>query len=155
MLKTNTVDTIALLSICISFWNALYKDKDKKVSKMTAIATCALYLNNEEHPGFGVKFIPDEMKLPIARQILKNFNNENWLLSVNITKLPEWKRIENLSTLHANYNVPKIDPDNFIQIYEVSLSIHALKKGIMAASNPRRAEVYSMKADELRDYEHY
>ncbi len=25
MLKTNTVNTIALLSICISFWNALYK----------------------------------------------------------------------------------------------------------------------------------
>ena len=24
MLKTNTVNTIALLSICISFWNALY-----------------------------------------------------------------------------------------------------------------------------------
>ncbi len=30
MLKTNTVDTIALLSICISFWNALYIPWDFK-----------------------------------------------------------------------------------------------------------------------------
>ncbi len=30
MLKTNTVNTIALLTICISFWNALYFDKTEE-----------------------------------------------------------------------------------------------------------------------------
>ncbi len=34
MLKTNTVDTIALLSICISFWNALYNDSLEITKKL-------------------------------------------------------------------------------------------------------------------------
>ena len=31
--KTNTVNTIALISICISFWNALYIDGEKKLGR--------------------------------------------------------------------------------------------------------------------------
>ncbi len=44
MLKTNTVDTIALLSICISFWNALYSINILYVS-LSVRQKCVKYEN--------------------------------------------------------------------------------------------------------------
>ena len=97
----------------------------------------------------------EDQKEEKARQILQNFNSENWLIHVNVTKLPGWKQVDSYKTLRSKYLFPQLNEENFSQIYELTSSIHALKKGLKVAGNMRRQEVDKMEPDEIKTFEEY
>ncbi len=97
----------------------------------------------------------EDQKEEKARKILKNFNNENWLLHVNVTKLPGWKKVDSHKTLRSKYLFPQLNQENFSQIYELTSSVHALKKGLKVAGNMRRQEVDKMEPDEIKTFDEY
>ncbi len=66
-----------------------------------------------------------------------------------------WKKVEHYKVLQEKYLFPKLTEDTFQQIYEVTSSVHALKKGLKVASNLRRKEVDRMDPDEIATFEEY
>ena len=133
----------------------LYEDETKNVSKLTAVATSVFSMNNVEHPGFPVRFIPEDQKAIKAQQILDNFNKENWLLHVDVTKLNGWKNIDTYENFHEKFNFPKVKPSTFHQLYELTASIHSLKKGLGVASHHRRLEVDDMDKESIETFKKY
>ena len=142
----------------ISSWKtrflSLYEGEEDSVSKYTALTTIIFSLFNAEHGGFPVNFIPGDMKVWKAQQLLKNFTVENFLLHVDVTKLGGWKRIKTEAELDET-DIPGVTPDTFNQLLELTSSVHSLTKAISVKSNLRRQEVDEMDDEEVRDFEHY
>ena len=108
---------------------------DSNLSKVTALTAVCCGLYNQEHPGFPVQFLKEEQKVWKAKQILQNFNTENFLQHVDVTKMKGWKEIPNDSQF-KKYNVPYLKPEKFDQIIEVTGSIHALRRGLCVSIFP-------------------
>lgn len=139
----------------LTWLEPLYKDPKKTVSKYTALITAIFSLYNKEHPGFPVNFLREDQKVPKANQILHNFNNENFLLHVDLPKLPGWKKIESRAEFERDYPFPKVRPEDFHQLLELTSSVHSLTKAISVGSHLRRAEVDRMDKEEIDDFEEY
>lgn len=140
--------------IPLSFLDDLYEGEEDSVSKYTALTTIIFSLFNAEHGGFPVNFIPEDMKVWKAQQLLKNFTVENFLLHVDVTKLGGWKRIKTEAELDET-DIPGVTPDTFNQLLELTSSVHSLTKAISVKSNLRRQEVDEMDDEEVRDFEQY
>ena len=121
------------------------------VSKYSALSAVCCSLLNLEHPGFPVVFLKENQKIPKARQMLSNFNVENFLQHINLDF--NWTEVR-ADDLSYRVDFPTLNPQNFDQIFEVTSSIHALVKGQGTGSNIRRREVLASHPDsitELRD----
>ena len=81
---------------------------DYKVSKYSALAAIIASNYNIEHGGFPVKFLKEEQKVPKAIQILKNFNNENFLKHIDVEgPTSAWREIA-VDDFHDRFNFPNI-----------------------------------------------
>ena len=96
------------------------------VSKYDTIAAVCCSLLNTEHPGFPINFLKEHQKIPKARQLLQNFNTENWLQHIKLEF--NWREVR-AEDIYDIIDVPILTPQNFEQIFEVTSSIHALVKG--------------------------
>ena len=123
---------------------------DSSVSKYTAIAAVGCSLLNKEHPGFPVVFLKEHQKVPKARQLLLNFNNENFLQHIDVENM-NWTEVA-LNDIHTKVDFPSLQPDNFEEIFEVTSSIHALQKGQGTGSNIRKREVNFSHPNDFEEY---
>lgn len=128
------------------------ENDDPSVSKLTAIHSICCGLHNLEHPGFPVTFLPEDQKVLKAQQILKNLNTENFLQHIDLDGLGQWYDVD-VEELHDQFNFPRLNPENFSQIFEVTSSVHALTKGKTVGSHLRKNEVDDMR--DLQDFSEY
>ena len=112
----------------LTYLEPLYPDKN--ISKYTALSTVCCGLFNMEHPGYPVQFLKEDQKRWKANQILENFNTENFLQHIDVTVLTGWETISKEDDLFNQHGFPFLPPEKFDQIYEVTGSIHCLRRGL-------------------------
>ena len=120
------------------------------VGKYTALSAVCCGLYNTEHPGFPMRYLNEQQKDSISKRILDNFNKENFLLHIPYDD-NNWRKIH-IDDFHSQFTFPKLSKDTFDEIYEITTSIHALRKGQQVFSHMRKSEIES---HEIETYEEY
>ena len=124
---------------------------DLPVSKYSALLAIVCDFYNSEHAGFPMKFLRDDQKVTKGQQIIENFNKENFLLHVNVEGAG-WHDID-IDKFHKKFpHFPVLNQDCFHQIYELTSSVHALRKGFQSYSQLKKEEVNELDLENFSEY---
>ena len=124
--------------------------KDSEVGKYTVLAAVCCGLYNEEHPGFPMRFLNENQKFSISKQILQNFNRENFLLHISYED-SNWRKV-GIDDFHSQFKFPQLSKDSFDEIFEITTSVHALRKGQQVFSHMRKSEMDSYEIETFEEY---
>ena len=63
-----------------------------------------------------------------------------------------WRKVKSREDLIQNLKYPQLEPETFSQLYEVTASIHSLRKGEQVASHLRFLEVLGQEPEDFSEF---